>query len=239
MNDSTYHFIAVLIRLIIWGGWKKSARLEGAENLQGDGPAIFIGNHAESLGPIGCVSMLPLRLYPWIRPEMLNLRTNRDYMRANFIEKELHLKPPLSSLAAQALSRVVVPLLNGIGSIPAFQQNHLMEIGDTVEQSMTHLRQGHYLLVFPEVPEWESDPKTGIRRFSYSVLWLAELYGRETGKPLPFYPVCIHPTHQIRLGQAVLLGEQEVASQAQKRMWIGLLERSIQEMYLEIEKKNH
>lgn len=101
--------------------------------------------------------------------------------------------------------------------------------------SLKRLREGRSLLVFPEVPDWELDLRTGMRRFSRSVLWLAELYHQKTGSLLPFYPVCIHPTHRIRLGPVVLLGGEEVASQAQKQAWIGALEGSIQGMYLEME----
>ena len=133
---SRLHFLATLIRLFIWPGWKKSACLQGAKNLQGAGSAIFIGNHANALGPIGCVSMLPTRLYPWMRPEMLGLRTNPDYMRADFIEKVLHLQAPLSHLVARGLSRLVVPLLNGVGCIPAFQSEYILEKRITLEQSM-------------------------------------------------------------------------------------------------------
>ncbi len=232
MNDPTYHFIAGLIRLFIWRGWKKSARLQAAENLPASGPAIFIGNHANSLGPIGCVSMIPLRLYPWARPEMLDLKTNPGYMRVDFIEKDLRLKPPLSYWAAEGLARLVVPLLNGVGCIPAFQSEQVLEKRTTLNRSLERLQAGCFLLVFPEVPDWELDPLTGMRRFSRSVLWLAELYHRATGARLPFYPVCIHPSRRIRLGEAVPLGENEVASPAQKQAWIETFERRIQEMYL-------
>jgi hypothetical protein len=234
LNDSTYHLIAAMIRLFIWQGWKKSARLQSAENLPAGGPAIFIGNHANSLGPIGCVSMIPLRFYPWARPEMLDLKTNPDYMRLDFIEKDLHLAPPLSGWAALGLSRVVVPLLNGVGCIPAFQRENIMEKRRTLAQSLDRLREGRCLLVFPEVPTWELDPRTQMRRFSSAVLWLAVLFDRETGSRLPFYPVCTHPTRRIRLGTAVLLGEEEVASQAQKQDCIEMLEENIRRMYLEM-----
>lgn len=238
MNNATYHFLAAMIRMFIWQGWKKSACLQGSENFQGAGPAIFIGNHANALGPIGCVSMLPTRLYPWMRPEMLDLRTNPDYMRADFIEKDLHLQPPLSHLVARGLSRLVVPLLNGVGCIPAFQSEYILEKRITLEQSMAHLLQGHCLLVFPEVPTWKPDPNTGMRPFSSGVLWLAVRYAQKTGNPLPFYPVAIHPAHRIRLGKAALLGEKDVASQAQKQIWIEILERSIKEIYLEMAKED-
>lgn len=236
MNDPAYHLIAAMIRLFIWKGWKKNARLQHAENLPGGGPAIFIGNHANSLGPIGCVSMIPLRLYPWMRPEMLDSRTNPEYMRVDFIEKDLRLHQPLSRWVASGLSRLVVPLLNGVGCIPAFQKNQIMEKRITLRQSLECLGAGRCLLVFPEVPDWELDPRTGMRRFSYSVLWLAGLYHRMTGNRLPFYPVCIHPAHRIRLGPAVMLGEEEVASQAQKKERIEALEGEIRELYLEMDK---
>jgi hypothetical protein len=234
LNDATYHLISAMIRLFIWRGWKKSAWLQGAENLPGSGPAVFIGNHANSLGPIGCVSMIPLRLYPWMRPEMLDLRTNPEYMRVDFIEKDMRLRPPFSRWAAWGLSRLVVPLLKGVGCIPAFQSDQIMEKHATIGYSLERLYERRCLLVFPEVPDWELDPSTGMRRFSRSMLWLAVLYHRKTGDRLPFYPVCIHPAHRIRLGPAQLVGE-EVATQAQKQAWIEALQDNIRGMFLNLE----
>lgn len=45
----------------------------------------------------------------------------------------------------------------------------------------------------------------------------------------------IHPRHQICLVKPILLGEEEVASKAQKQMEIEILNRAIQEMHLEME----
>ena len=236
MNDATYHLIRAMIRLFIWRGWKKSVGLQGAENLPESGPAVFIGNHANSLGPIGCISMLPLRLYPWTRPEMLSYQTNPDYMRADFIEKDLHLRPPLSRWAAWGLSRLVVPLLNGVGCIPAFQEEQVMEKRITVQRSLECLYAKRCLLIFPEVPEWELDPRTGMRRFSRGALWLVVLFNRKTGSRLPVYPVCVHPVrHTVCLGPAVRLGEGELASPAQKQSCIQGLEENIRGMFLEME----
>ena len=238
MNNSTYRFLVALVRRVIWQGWRRNTRLQGVENLQKDDPAVFLSNHANALGPIGCIAAFPVRLYPWIRPEMLDLRTNPDYMRADFIEKDLHLRPPLSLAVAWGLSRVVVPLLNSVGCIPVFQSDQIMEKHVTLEQSLGHLVNGENLLVFPEIPGSELDPETKMGRFSSGVLWLAALYSRKTGYPLPFYPVCVHPTHRIRLGQAIQLGEEDVTSRAQRQMWIETLERSIREMYLEMESRH-
>jgi 1-acyl-sn-glycerol-3-phosphate acyltransferase len=237
MDDPTYFLIASMIRLLIWQGWKKSTRLQDADNLPSSGPAVFIGNHASSLGPIGCVSMLPLRLYPWARPEMLDPRRIPAYLRVDFVEKDLGLRPPLSGWLADALSRVVAPLLNSAGCLPAFQSEQILEKRALLRQSLAHLGQGRCLLVFPEVPEWELDPRTRMRRFSRGVLWLAALYQQSTGNRLPFYPVCIHPAHRIRLGPAVLLGEAETATQAKRQACIEALEEIIRGMYLEIERE--
>lgn len=165
MNDSTYQLIVTLMRLFLWRGWKQGAHLQGAENLPAGGPAVFIGNYAASLGPIGCVSMIPHRLYPWARPDLLDLRTNAGYMQVDFVEWDLRLRPPLSRWVAAGLSRLVVPLLNGVGCIPAFQSEQVLEKRATLGLSLERLREGSCLLVFPEVPDWELDPRTGMRRF--------------------------------------------------------------------------
>ena len=235
MNDRTYHLIAGLIRLSIWQGWQRRAHLENAGDLPASEPAIFISNHANALGPIGCVSEIPLRLYPWTRPEMLDLRTNPDYMRGDFVEKDMRLRPPLSAWVAVGLSRLVVPLLNGVGCIPAFQAEQILEKRTTVKQSLARLREGRCLLVFPEMPDWPLDPRSGMRRFSRSVLWLAVLFHRETGERLPIYPVCVHPSHRIRLGKAMRLGKDELGSPAQRQAWIETLEDTIRGMYLDLE----
>jgi hypothetical protein len=182
------------------------------------------------------MSMFPLRLYPWMRPEMLDLRTNPGYIRVDFIEKDLHLRPPLSRWVAWGLSWLVVPLLNGVGCIPAFQNENILEKRVALEQSLERLREGRCLLVFPAVPDWELDSRTRIRRFSHSPLWLAELHHRMPGSTLPINPMCIHPTRHIRLGQVVALGEEKLATLVQKRAWIEVLEGKIHGMYLEMEK---
>jgi hypothetical protein len=89
MNDSTYFFLVKLLDINIWGG----DLLEG-EYLPKSGPAVFVSNHLGSLGPIGVVCSLPLRLYSWILADTVDPDLAPNCVRIDFVEKDFHLVPP-------------------------------------------------------------------------------------------------------------------------------------------------
>ncbi|MFC2065264.1 hypothetical protein ACFLXB_09245, partial [Chloroflexota bacterium] len=142
MKDSIYHLLARGLDAFIWGG-----ELLGAENLPESGPAVFVANHLGSLGPIGVVSSLPLRLYPWVAGQMIDPELAPEYMRRDFVEPRLKFRPPFSIKFSKLLTKVTVPLMRSLGGIQAFAGGKEL-LYKTLEESLSLLMYGKFLLVF-------------------------------------------------------------------------------------------
>ena len=130
MKDFSYQLIAKGLDAFLWGG-----ELLGDENLPDEGPAVFISNHLGPLGPIGVISSLPFRLYPWVVGEMMDPVLAPDYIRVDFVELRLKLKPPVSIYFSRALTKLTVPLFKSIQGIPAYLGGHELLYG-TLEKSL-------------------------------------------------------------------------------------------------------
>ena len=166
------------------------------------GPAVFIANHLEALGPIAAVCSIPLRLYAWTVADMVDEEKAAAWLKWDFVERTLDLKPPVSAWVAKWLSKITVPFLRSLGCIPVYKGEY-DRMADTLRLSMDVLRQGKFLLVFPEDNLLPADPVTRMRPFQHSFARLGEIYYAETGERLEFYPVAIHPSGYVMVGKVV------------------------------------
>jgi len=226
MGDNTYSFFVRILKLIYWHG-----SLMGTENLPAQGPAVVVANHHGPDGPIGVACSIPLRMHPWIVSEMVDRQKAPDYLRVDFVESSLKLKPPLSVLFARALSRITVPLLTSLGCIPVTRGE-----GHELTLSVEVLKAGRVVLVFPEAPELDLDPCTQMRPFLKGFTRLGELFYAETGQQLHFYPVAVHGSKRVRIGKAVIFDPDKPHSVERRRLK-HLLERRVREMYLELDRQ--
>ena len=229
MNDTTYFLI---VRIIACLYWRKA--LLGAENLPEAGPAVFVANHLGPQGPIGTVCSIHLRFYPWIASEMVDKELASEYLRVDFVEPSLRLKPPLSPAVAKAISLISVSMLSSLGCVPVNRRKY-DDIWNTLHDSVILLKEGRIVLVFPEEPASESDPQTNMRPFLKGFTRLGELFFDETGKILSFYPVAIHESKNVMLGQPILFNPDNPRGLERHRLK-DLLENRIKDMYLEMGK---
>jgi len=224
MNELLYLFVSWAFRDLIWGG-----DLLGADNLPEAGPAVFVSNHLEALGPIAIGGVMPLRLHAWIHADMLDPRLAPDYLRKDFVEPQLHIPPPVSRIVAKVISSIHVPLLRALGGIPVY---HTSEgFLETFRQSVDLLAQGKYLLVFPEDPNGPLEPLHHMRPFMKGFTRLGELLYERTRQILPFYPLAVHAeSFTIRIGRPIRYNP--LVHPASERMRLrNLLEQSVQELY--------
>lgn len=228
--DVFYWFAVGMLDALYWGGI-----LDGYENLPSRGPAVFIANHLGPRGPIGAVCSIPRRLYPWIVGDMLDPTLAGEYLRKDFVEPRLGLKPPASITFSQALSRITVPLLRGLGCIPVYKGYE--NTRKTWDVSLALLLRRKYLLIFPEDATLPADPLTGFNPFLRAFARLGELYYERTRERLPFYPVAVHGSHRLRLGEPVWYNPLNPTGFERSRLR-NLLEASIREMYLAMEGKS-
>jgi hypothetical protein len=227
--SAMFEFILSILKIVIgplvWRG-----KLVWGENLPKHGPAVFISNHMDALGPIAIVCSVPLRMKTWMVAEVVDKRLAPAYLQKDFVERQLHFKPPFSRWFSLALCRLTVPFLNAIGSIPVYRGD-ADGIRKTMEMSMAALRAEKYVLVFPENPLLPADPATKMNPFMHSFVRMAELYYAETGKCLDFYPLTIHPKRYVVVGKPVAFNPVNPVGQERRRL-CGLLEENIKTMYL-------
>ena len=226
MNDALYFMIVKMVDLNLWGG-----ELVGEENLPEKGPAVFVANHLGSTGPIGVVCSIPVRFYTWTLSKTIDPIEAPEYLRVDFVEPELHLKPPLSLLVSKAICRISVPMLNALGCIPVYQDP--VKLIRTYRLSLSLLLKGKYLLVFPEDPTQAADPECKMRPFKQGLSRLGEMYFKATGNSLNFYPVAMHEDRKVKVGLPIAYNPYNPPARERLRI-IGLLESNIRQMYLQI-----
>jgi hypothetical protein len=231
MNDSTNHFLMRVINLFLWDG-----EMVGQENLPPRGPAVFVANHLEAVGPIAAYCSIPFRLYAWTIADMVDEEKAADWLKWDFVERTLELQPPVSAWVAKGLSKITVPLLRSLGCIPVYQGEY-DRLVDTLQLSMNVLRQGKCLLIFPEDNRLPADPVTRMKPFQHSFARLGEKYFAETGERLEFYPVAIHASGYVMIGKVATYNPCYAVG-AERRRLKGLMENAIKTMYMQMENED-
>jgi 1-acyl-sn-glycerol-3-phosphate acyltransferase len=231
MKDGLYQFIVGVLDLFLWGG-----ELVGEENLPRRGPAVFIANHLDATGPIAVACSIPVRIHPWVIADMMDKVLAPLWLQADFTERQLHLKPPVSRWLARALCSISVPLFYSLGCIPVYA-NDYERMRETLEISMGVLREGKFVLVFPEDYRLPRDPVTKMQPFQHSFVRLGERYYAETGECLEFYPVTVHGTGQLVVGKPVIFDPLNPGGLERRRLK-GLMENTIIAMYMQLEGGN-
>ncbi len=173
------------------------ARIRGRKNLRSQEPLIMVSNHVGSFGPVSLITSMPVRMYPWVAHEVTDLKTVAQRIQQEFLEQELHLRPPLSTWLGRVVGRICVAIMKDIGAIPVYQKSK--RITQTVMQSLSLLEQGKNLLVFAE----DSTRKINdtMCEFCTGFIHVARLYYQKTRKAVQFLPVAVNR----RIG-AILIG---------------------------------
>lgn len=196
-EDLLYRILAAGFQAFIWGG-----EARGEENLPKQGPAILVSNHLEALGPIAVISCVPRRLHPWVVSDMLDTNLAPEYLRWDFVERQLHLSMPFSLWMAKFISKISVPLLNATGCIPVHSNPD--DLCTTFDQSVDLLAQSRIVLIFPEDPTQPLDPLFRMSPFNKGFVRLGELFFQRTNRLLQFYPLAVHAVHRtVQIGRPV------------------------------------
>ncbi len=232
MWDSVlYHGVAALLNLNIWGG-----ELVEAEDLPGRSPAVYVANHARSLGPIAVISSLPFRVYPWAIGDMMDWEKAPAYLERDFVQAELHLRPPLSMWLSRLIVQFSIRLLRGVKCVPVWQGDKRLE---TYHLSIDFLLQGRPLLIFPEDPRLPLDDVCGMRPFKKGFAGLGEMYFERSGLNLPFYPLAVHERlRQVKVGRAFSFNPNNDRLRERSRL-ASVLEAAIRNMLLEMNTRSY
>ncbi len=192
----------LLYRSVRWLGAPLRFNTCGMENIRNSGPAIYACNHLASEGPIAVILSLPIRFYTWTIAEMLDFRRASQYLFDDFVHPVWHLNGRFGKTVSFLVSRITVRLLTGLGSISVDRSRG--GFASAFQHSLDLLKAGKNLLVFPEDPKGPLDPTLQMRPFMAGYTWLCHLYLKESGQPLPVYPLAAYPPKRL-----VCVGEPE------------------------------
>lgn len=208
-------------------------RVIGLENVRHGGPALYVANHLNTLGPLLFFLALPIRFHPWVKADLVDPQRSPRYLCEQFVGPVLHLKGRLGLMIARACSWVSVPLIRLLGSVPV--ESGTDWTGRAFRTSMTLLLENQCLLIFPEDPEKAQDSETGIHAFSYGFAELCRLYQKSTGHHLPVYPMAVHPGRRvIAIAQAMFYQAQGNRREDIRRFSEQVQER-VRRLYLDVQ----
>jgi 1-acyl-sn-glycerol-3-phosphate acyltransferase len=219
------HFYKV-VRLLLF-----NSRLRGTKNLHRDEPVIMVANHVGSFGPVSVITSLPIRMYPWVAHEVTDVRTVAPRIQAEFLEQELHLRPPLSTYLAKVIGRICVALMKDIGAIPVYPKSK--KIKNTVQCSLSLLQEGKNILVFAE----DSSKKLNevLCEFCTGFIHVARLYYEKTRKAIQFLPVAVNRSvGGIKIGTPIRF-DASLPFHRERQRLKSELERTIYSLYCELE----
>jgi hypothetical protein len=208
-------------------------RVIGLENVRHDGPALYVANHLNTLGPLLFFFALPIRFHPWVKADLVDARRSPPYLYKEFVQPILHLKGRPGLALARVCSWLSVPLIRQLGSVPV--ESGTGWTGRAFRGSMALLAQNKHVLIFPEDPQGDLDPETRIHAFAYGFAELCRLYQKRTGHHLPVYPMAVHPARKvIAIAEAEFYRAQGNRREDVRRFGERVQER-IRQLYLDVQ----
>jgi 1-acyl-sn-glycerol-3-phosphate acyltransferase len=224
------YFYKVLRRLFF------NSRVRGIGNVKAGEPMIMVANHAGSYGPVSVITSLPFKIYPWVAHEVTDLHTVARRIQDEFLERELHLKPPVSSYLARVIGRICVALMKDIGAIPVYQMSK--EVRNTVSRTIALLEQGKNILVFAE----DSTRKINdvLCEFRTGFAHVARRYYEKTRKAIQILPVAVNrKMGGILIGKPIRFDVTSPFSEEKERLK-SELQKTVYSLYCRLETEgNH
>ncbi|MEJ2664269.1 MAG: hypothetical protein P8107_09540, partial [Spirochaetia bacterium] len=137
-----FRFIRTILRLIY-----RKPDFIGFEKLNIN-PALFISNHLLSYGPVQFFLFCPFEVVPWVIHDVTRRYECRDYIRREFVYKELHLGGYTSYFLAWIISVLCLWIMRRIGAIPVFSHSRRLLL--TFDKTIKSLAHGKNVIIFIE-----------------------------------------------------------------------------------------
>jgi 1-acyl-sn-glycerol-3-phosphate acyltransferase len=161
--------------------------VSGRRHLE-NGPIILVSNHSGSFGPLSIISSFPFILYPWIDHEIADQSTVSKKIKEEFLEGELHLKPPFSTYFARWIGRICIVLMKNINAIPVYDKSRKIMV--TLDKSIDLLKLGKKVLIFGESAK--PSENEDFHELATGFIALAKGYYDATGKSVSILPIAVN-----------------------------------------------
>ena len=167
-----------------------------------DEPCVFIGNHSGAYGPFDMCAHFPYtdNCYSWLNHDVMDPKLVPAYVRQDYWWKPGCWAEPLLNITLPYLAAAIMPpVLRSAPGIPVYHDQRAVL---TMRHSIRHLKEGRYLIIFPEQPSGYKSHHTWINT---GFLHVAPMFYKATGKALRFYPVHIdHRGHTFTVAKPVV-----------------------------------
>jgi len=225
MNNLLFKILKKTLGKILWHGTIIGEKISPQKT-----PCIFVSNHLGSYGPIAVLCGFPIRVYPWVISNVMNFKQAPEYLKMDFVDKELKLKHPLNIILSYIIGIICVFLMKFLNAIPVYKNSKSIKY--TFNKSLSFLKDGKFLVIFPENSKKYND---FINDFDTGFIKIAKLYYENTGEILKFIPVTVHKEKSIiHIGKSIKYNPNLNFRQEKKRIKLYLLTQ-ISKKYSHIE----
>ena len=165
-------------------------------------PAVYIGHHQNTKGPLNTMIWLPVPVRLWSFNVFLDReKCERQYETFTF-SKRFGWPRPVARLAAKGCAAPVTGIMRSSGAIAVYRKDEAAKTVKTFRETLAALDRGERVLIYPDVDYHSADPRMG--EVYHGFLYLEKYYFRKTGEHLPFIPLYYDARgRRIRLGEAV------------------------------------
>ena len=154
----------------------------GLENIPKE-PSLIIGNHAQVHGPFVAELWFPKKKRIWLIGQMMSAKEIPAYAMQDFWpykKKSVRWIYKIFSYIIAPLFSYVFKNVDGIG---VYKDGRIIK---TFKQSVEALKDGAYVIIFPEC---HTDYNHIVNEFQTNFVDVARLYYKNTGKELSFVPM--------------------------------------------------
>ena len=184
-------------------------------------PVLFTANHSAADGPVITTLYYPQPSRPWSVAQVLDKKTAAGFIYYDFFAGEIKKCKLFWRALAHLVAWLLRPLLLAADGLPVYHDKHMV---DTLRESVDTLLAGKNLIVFPECPEKFTEH---INDFYSGFAKIGELYYKETGKKLKFYPTYIaRSVKTVMIGKPVEYSPEENSTSWRKQISETLRDRT-------------
>ncbi|MCI2082791.1 MAG: hypothetical protein LKK19_03545 [Bacteroidales bacterium] len=210
-----------------------------AENVESvdesKGPVVFVSNHLEIYGPIVCVLHLPFFFRPWIINKMLEPEKVEAQLRPGINRMFGWVPVKIRKKLPGIFKNIVLYVLKSMRPIPVYRDG-VREVIETFNNTVKALEQDDNILLFPEKKSYESE---GVSQLYTGFAQIGNLYYRETGKQITFYPIYISRKNQkMRIGPSVTFDPSRPKAEEKQRIADALFD-AMHSMSIDLETKRN
>lgn len=187
-----------------------------------EGPVFFVSNHTKLFAPTFFVLQKPA-VRPWLNYYFLFPKDCWGHLKNKVLTGKRAWLKPLGFL----LTPLIVALMRGMRSVPVYHSSQKV-LNATFKKSVETMESGVSQVIFPERTE------NKVNRYVYELNagfpMVADVYYRETGKILQFFPVyCAPALKTVVVGEPIAY-DPAIPMKKQRQDICRYLENAIKEL---------